>query len=721
MKRVLRTSIAAFLLAASLLFIATWASLKPVPELSTVVAETFKPQLLDRNGIALTTTYQNKWNQHDTTPLHDIPLLLQRAFITSEDKRFFEHDGIDWQARLHALWQNLSALRIKRGASTISEQVVRMLYPRPRTVWSRWLEGFEARRLEAIHNKAEILEFYLNQVPYAGQSRGVAQAAKFYFDRDLSTLTEKEMLALAVMVRSPTYFNAHNNPDVVERYAMRLAERMRQNLSVDRPTRDRLDRQNLYGSRAYEPVKVEHFARYIFGRISGGPSRVQTTIDSAIQGHAQRILDQRLDLLDDKNIDNAALLVVDHSSNEVLAWVIGNSESENETGAAYDAVLTPRQPGSTLKPFVYALALTQGWTAATLIDDSPLSESVGHGLHTYHNYSRMHYGKLSLREALGNSLNIPAVKALQFVGSATFLDILRQLGISSLDQHPDYYGDGLALGNGEISLFELVQAYSTLARGGIFEPLLVTLDVAVEEAPRQVFSEPVAALIGHILSDPDARRLEFSGNLLNLPIQTAVKTGTSSDYRDAWAVGYDHRFVVGVWMGNLKGEPMNEITGSTGPALVLRSLFSELNRNQDTRPLLFSPLLVKSPVCIDTGFIASGDCPKRDEWFIPDMFPNTPTENLSAQEIRIRRPHNGLQMALDPRIPDELEAFSFQLSQQENIEQVDWYLNGTLIARSNSSTYNWPLQRGRHALVAKVRRLDSDEYDQTQTVEFLVK
>jgi penicillin-binding protein 1C len=721
MKRVIKTGIAALLFAASLLFIATWVSLKPAPELYTAMAEAFKPQLLDRNGIPLTTTYQNKWNQHDIKALYDIPLLLQRAFITSEDKRFFEHNGIDWRARLHAVWQNLSALGKKRGASTISEQVVRMLHSRPRTLWSRWLEGFEACRLEAIHNKADILEFYLNQVPYAGQSRGVAQAARFYFNRDLSTLTEKEMLALAVMVRAPAYLNVHNNPGTVEQYAMRLAERMRQNSFIDQPARDRLDRQSLYGSQAYGSVQARHFARYVFGQISGNLPRIQTTLDSTIQSYAQGILNQRLDLLDDKSIDNAALLVVDHTRNEVLAWVIGYSGSENETGVAYDAVLTPRQPGSTLKPFVYALALTQGWTAATLIDDSPLSESVGHGLHTYHNYSRVNYGKLSMREALGNSLNIPAVKAMQFVGSGAFLDILRKLGINSLDQHPDYYGDGLALGNGEVSLFELVQAYSALARGGVFKPLQVTLDTVRNETPRQVFSEPVATLIGHILADPDARRLEFSGNLLNLPIQTAVKTGTSSDYRDAWAVGYDHRFVVGVWMGNLKGESMNEITGSTGPAQVLRSLFSELNRNRSARPLLFSPLLVKRPVCIDTGFAANAGCAQREEWFIPDMLPDQPAVTLSAQELRIRQPHNGLQMALDPRIPDELEAFSFQLNQQKNIEQVDWYLNGALIATSHGASYDWQLQRGRHVLVAKVRQSGSQESSPTQAVEFLVK
>jgi penicillin-binding protein 1C len=356
-----------------------------------------------------------------------------------------------------------------------------------------------------------------------------------------------------------------------------------------------------------------------------------------------------------------------------------------------------------------------------LIDDSPLSESVGHGLHTYHNYSRVHYGKVSLREALGNSLNIPAVKAMQLVGAGTLLELLHDLGIRSLDQHPGFYGDGLALGNGEISLFELVQAYSALARGGIFEPLRVTLETR-EESSNRVFSETAASLIGDILSDPDARRLEFGdSDLLNLPVQTAVKTGTSSDYRDAWAVGYDHRYLVGVWMGNLRGHPMKEITGSTGPTLVLRSLFSELNRNRNARPLFLSPLLVKRAVCMDTGLIADGACPQRDEWFMPDRLPDKTAAPAYAREIHIRHPHNGLQMALDPRIPDELEAFSFQLDQQENVERVDWYLNGRFIASSNGASYHWPLERGRHVLLAKVAHPGTKELSQTESVEFLVK
>lgn len=708
-------------LPALLLSAATWISLQSMPRLSTVTAGTFKAQLLDRDGRPLTVTYQNRWNHRDVVALHDIPLLLQQAFVVSEDKRFFQHGGVDWRARLHAAWQDLLALGAVRGASTISEQVVRMLHPRPRTLWSRWLEGFEAQRLGAINNKADILEFYLNQVPYAAQRRGVVQAAGYYFNRDLATLTEKEMLALAVMVRAPAHFNVHGDPVTVERHVRQLAMRLREHAFLDERAYERLDRQRLHGSRERETVQAEHFARYVYEHASRNPERILTTLDSTLQNDAQRILDQRLDYLDDKNIDNAALLAVDHRNNEILAWVVGRNGLKTETATAYDAVRTPRQPGSALKPFVYALALSKGWTATTLIDDSPLSESVGHGLHTYHNYSHIHYGPVSLRNALGNSLNIPAVKAMQFVGPETLLDTLHKLGIRSLDRHPDYYGDGLALGNGELTLFELVQAYSALARGGVFVPLHAIMD-APREPARRVFSEPVATLIGNILSDPEARRLEFGdGGLLNLPLQTAVKTGTSSDYRDAWAVGYNHRYTVGVWMGNLRGEPMNEITGSTGPALVLRALFAELNRYEPARPLPLSPLLVKRLVCIDSGRPAAGDCPRRDEWFVPGTLPAQSVHEDTTQPVRIRQPHPGLQLALDPRIPDNAEAFRFQLDRRERIDRVDWYLNGVLIGSTNDSMYNWPLQRGRHVLMAKVHQSDPEQWIQTQSVEFQVK
>jgi penicillin-binding protein 1C len=435
-------------------------------------------------------------------------------------------------------------------------------------------------------------------------------------------------------------------------------------------------------------------------------------------------LDQRLKDLKDRGANNGAVLIVDHQRHEVLAWV-NSGVSQDEVSASWiDAVTTPRQPGSTLKPLLYALALEKGWTAATLVDDSPLSESVGGGLHAYQNYSRIHYGMLRVRQALGNSLNIPAVRAAQFVGVDDFLTCLHKLGIQSLQEHPDYYGDGLALGNGEITLLELVRAYTVLARQGTFHPLKYLMtDVSRREETRRVFSAETASLIGNILADPEARRLEFgNGGLLRFPIQTAVKTGTSSDYRDAWAVGFNYRFTVGVWIGNLDHLATDGITGANGPALVLRSVLAELNRYQNTRPLYFSPRLVKTEICRETGLQADGLCASLSEWFVPGTEPRintTPAKDL--EPVYLRYPTQGMQLAMDPRIPDDKEAFVFRLANLPPRTPVDWYVDGRRAAATANGEYLWPLQQGVHSVRARIWWDGSGQFQDTPNVSFTVK
>ena len=389
-----------------------------------------------------------------------------------------------------------------------------------------------------------------------------------------------------------------------------------------------------------------------------------------------------------------------------------------------DAVTIPRQPGSTLKPLLYALAFEIGWTAATMVDDSPLSESVGRGLHSYHNYSRIHYGPLRVREALGNSLNIPAVRAIQFVGVDEFLDCLQKLGIGSLQQHPDYYGDGLALGNGEITLRELVQAYAVLARQGIYRPLkYVMADEPRQEENRRIFSAESASLIGNILSDPDARRLEFGNSgLLRFPVQTAVKTGTSSDYRDAWAVGYNYGFTVGVWIGNLDQHATDGIAGATGPALVLRSVMAELNRHEDSRPLYLSPRLVKAEICKDSGLQANGHCASLSEWFVPGYMPKTGTVQAKDPKLTyLRHPTQGLQLAMDPRISDDQEAFVFRLANMPQSALADWYVDERLVGSTSIGEYLWRLQRGVHSVRVRIWLDGSGQFQDTSEISFIVK
>jgi len=721
-RRLVRNSLCAVVALTAGLGIATVIALRSTSvTLSDIASEVSRETFVDRRGERLNQTYDNVWNVHDQVPLHALPPLLKQAFITAEDQRFFSHSGADWQARIAAAGANLQAGRVVRGASTISEQVIRMIYPRPRTPWARWLEGFEAGALEDREGKLAVLEFYVNQVPYGARRRGVVQAARYYFDRDLTTLNEKETLALAVLVRAPRWFDPTTRRSALEHATERLAESLHTTgaLGISRAA---LADQDLSVPKQRALDNVQHFLRYTRAR-NPAPADIEatvhTTLDLATQRSVQRTVDRRLADLADAHVLNAAALVVDHETNEIRAWVVGNAGRRDRPFSEIDAVTTRRQPGSALKPLLYAEAIHKGWSAATMIDDAPLEQSVGLGLHAYHNYSRTHYGPTSVRESLGNSLNIPAVRAIQFVGTGPFLDKLHELGIEGLSRHPDIYGDGLALGNGEVTLLELVQAYTALARGGTLKPLTVFAGNSREVRQRRVFPEAVSGIITDILADPNAREKEFGRHsVLNFSHPTAVKTGTSSDYRDAWSLGYDDRHTVGVWMGNLDYSEMQEITGSTGPALVLRSIFRELNRHRDAKALYRSADLVLRTVCRETGRAPVQPCNSRDEWFIRGTEPGDVA--VVNGPVRLRRPINGLQLAMDPRLPDDHEYFEFELGGATNAAVVHWYVNGQRVGTTQGGTYAWKLSRGAFTAYAQYIDAGSDSWRKTESVAYRV-
>lgn len=696
--------------------------------LTGLLDEIRKPQLRDRDGRPITVTYANRWNSGSYMPLHQIPETLRTLFIVSEDKRFYRHGGVDWAARFSAVFQNLFALKALRGASTITEQVVRMIHPRPRTIWSRYLEGCEARMLEKKHSKDLILEFYLNQVPYASNRRGVVQAAEHYFNRSLDTLSLKEMMALTVLVRAPSHFDPYKKPERIEGPIKVLARSLMNKGMISADDVDVVNRTALSLEKPVHEVDAAHFARFVYetqgNSLNSGRRIIATTLDLPLQSKVESLMDKILKTLVTKKVNNGACLVANHETGEILAWVSRAATEGEQSGQHIDGVTTARQPGSSLKPFLYALALDKGWTAAHEIDDSPLTNPVGRGLHTYHNYSRVSYGWVTVREALGNSLNIPAVKAIRYTGYGEYLARLHQLGFKSLDRHPDFYADGLALGSGEVTLFEMVQAYCALANKGVFVPLVATERLVAQprsSGVRQVFSEESASLIGNILSDKEARKLEFGGDgLLNFPVETAVKTGTSSDYRDSWAVGFNHRYVVGAWMGNFDSRAMDGVTGSVGPAFLLRSVFAELNRTGDTRPLFLSPKLVKKEIAVrfrDDGGDSSG---KRYEWFARGQAAEQARTVSGPAHVGFIKPVNGLEMAMDPRIPDASEAFRFELSGVGEKDTVTWILNGKTLATKRGSTYLWFLKKGKHAVAARVKR-ENGRKVHAGTVVFVVK
>lgn len=698
-----RRHIFVLLLAVPILFsLATLLSLKPIGDaLHSIASDADTLQVTDRRGEAMSVSYLNRWNRYDTLPLHAMPPLLVSAFVASEDHRFYDHRGVDWRARAGALWQVLRHGERVRGASSIPEQVVRMVHPRPRHVWSKWLEGFEAAALSRRYSKEQILEFYINQVPYAANRRGVAQAARYYFDRDLSTLSPREMLALVVLARAPSAYDLYTHEGKIDGAILRLATRLRDDGALDAQDFATVTAAPLALQLPAPPVDASHFIRAL--RQSGlhhADARIRSTLDANLQRQVQQMLEDRLVQLQRKQVKHAAALVVDHQTGEILAWVVAGKSDIN-------IVTAPRQPGSSLKPFLYAAALMKGWSPATLIDDAPISEAVGTGLHKFRNYSHRYYGPVTLREALGNSLNTPALRAIHYVTPKAYLDQLHALGFANLREGADVYDEGLALGSGEVSLFELVQAYTALAHRGEWRALRFTLDDAPQAEPRQIYSYEVASLVGNILSDPWAREHEFGrSSILNLPVQTAVKTGTSSDYRDAWAVGFDARYAVGIWMGNLDNQAMDGITGSTGPALTLRGVFTELNRFGETRPLALSPALERHTVCIATD---DAPCVKRTEYFVAGTAEEALASRKKTEKRELLQPTQHLRLAYDPRIPAHLQAFTFKLAGLKPGERVRWTLNDSVLGETEDGRYEWPVARGSYTLAVTILSAKAEE------------
>lgn len=658
--------------AAILLAVATLLAQRPLPDsLRLDDAAATHVEVLDRDGRPLALAFDGGWNLHQRLPLAELPALLRDAFVTAEDRRFWTHSGVDWRARLSALRVNLRAGRSLRGASTISEQVVRILQPRPRTLWSRWLEGFAAWRLEARFAKADILEFYLNQVPYGANRRGVAQAAQYYFGRSVETLSPQETLALAVLVRAPSRLAA--DPPALRRRVQQLAHSLREQASW---TQLAVGDAPLALVRARPALAAAHFVAYA-GRsacaapgMATAPTQLRSSLDAHLQAETEAFLRERLRDLARDGARQGAALVVDLDGNRVRAYASADLEHPEVVGI--DPLQTPRQPGSALKPLLYAQAIERGWRADTVIRDETLRAAVGSGLHEYRNYSRTHYGEVTLTEALGNSLNIPAVKALQFVGQDAFLARLQALGVSSLQQRAEVYGDGLALGNGALSLYELVQAYSALAREGLWQPLTVCELDTQRPPPQRPIAADAARAISAILSDPAARLLEFGeGGVLRFPVRTAVKTGTSSDYRDAWTLAYNGRWLVGVWFGNLSGAATEGVTGARGPALLTRSLLARLPADRALRAA----------------------APERSAAVAA-------TAEALPEQAQLAQPFSGLLLARDPRIPDALEAFEFVVAWRQTPQQVRWELDGAVIAQTREPRYLWSLTAGEHVLRA---------------------
>ena len=644
--------------------------------------------LLDRHGAPI---HEMRVIEHGRrlawTRLGDISPAALATIIRAEDKRFYKHDGVDWLALSDAALDTLLFSQ-PRGASTISMQVAAHLDAalkptrQKRTVSQKWDQIAASRELENSWSKSQILEAYLNLSTFRGELQGVGAASRALFDKDPSGLDEPESLLLAVLLRGP---NA--KPEGVARRACQLAVNME--VEVACVQLQRLARSALPAAPNIAPrvALAPHVARELLSAIH---PRVQTTLDADLQAYATELLQQQLAALGASHVADAAALVVDNRSGEVLAYV-GNAGAT--ASAIYvDGVRAPRQAGSTLKPFLYEMVIGQKLiTAASLIDDSPVNLVTPGGLYVPQNYDRDFKGMVSARTALSSSLNVPAVRTLMLVGTDAFVERLQMLGFDDVIHDGDFYGFSLALGSAEVSLWQLTNAYRALANGGQWSPL--RLERAFKTAATPVLDPAASWIVASMLSDPLARSVTFGlENPLASRHWAAVKTGTSKDMRDNWCVGFTGRFTVGIWVGNFDGSPMHDVSGVTGAAPVWIELVDYLHR----RSASTQPPRPQSVIARHLDYEKDIEA-AREEYFVAgteiDVVAAKPAGTLRAE---IAYPRDGSIIALDPDIPDSVQRVRFVAAPQ--LPGQRWQLDGEMLGTPDKPVL-WAPQAGRHDLV----------------------
>jgi len=536
-------------------------------------------QLSDREGRPLRRLLAEGQRSGPVLPLTEIPPALLQATLAAEDQRFYQHGGIDPAAIARALRDTLSAGRSVSGASTITQQLVKLVEPRPRTVFNKIREALTARRLEMTWSKTQILEQYLARLNYGNLHRGPAAAAMGYFGKPLQDCSLAECAFLAGLPQAPSRLNPWRDPAPAIRRQQWILGRLRAGNWQDPATLERALAEPLQLRRNYGNFAAPHFTSLFLEKnpiAPAGEGAWRTSLDLGLQEMAERILADRLGRLTGRNVTQGAIVVIDNETGEIRA-LVGSRDYAAQPSGQVNGATAPRSPGSALKPFTYLLALSLDLSPASILPDLPLEYMTPTGLYRPQNYHHRAAGPVSLRTALANSLNLSAVHLLETHGGPAALTAsLQSAGLTTLTKPASDYGLGLTIGGGEVTLLELTAAYSTLARMGRSLPLRFTPATAPVSG-EQLYDPDACWLLADILSDNNARARSFgTGSALRLTFPCAVKTGTSTDYRDNWTLGYNPACTVGVWVGNFDNSPMRGVSGVTGAAPIFRDIFSWL-------------------------------------------------------------------------------------------------------------------------------------------------
>ncbi len=647
-KRIGVLIIAVFILIASLLILA-----KDLPSPTRLSSYSYpqSTQLFDRHGKLLYTIYANR-NQ-TFVPLSDIPSSVQQATIAIEDKDFYKHGAIDPRGIARAFISTVFYKQVQ-GGSTITQQLVKNTLLTPeRTISRKIKEVFLSFLTELLYPKNKILEMYLNQVPYGGTAWGIEAASQTYFGKHAKELTLSESSFLAGLPEAPSIYSPFGAyPERSKKRQETVLQKMYEQGYITKEQNDLALKQPLQFQKVSSTIKAPHFVLYVkdlltqkYGQrtVEQGGLKVITSLDLTIQEYAQATVAAEVGKLKGYHVTNGAAVVTNPASGEILAMVGSHDYFDETSDGNVNVTIAYRQPGSSIKPINYATGLINGYTAATpFVDQQICFPNPGHAPYCPVNYDGKWHGVMHMRPSLGNSINISAVKMLKLNGVADMIATAKAMGITSF-QDPNRYGLSLTLGGGEVTMLEMVTAYSVFANQGYridLHPILKVTDsqgTTLEEytpplSPifgKKVIPSGVSFIITSILADNGARELAF-GPTSELKIGekfVAVKTGTTNDYRDNWTIGYTPSYTVAVWVGNNDNTPMSGlVSGITGAAPIWHKIMTHLLQN---KPVGMPPKpenVIGKIVCSTSGLLPKeeGDpdrCPTRYEYFIKGTEP----------------------------------------------------------------------------------------------------
>ncbi len=626
----------------------------PSPESLTNREIQFSTKIYDRNDNLLYNIYKDE----NRTPikLSDIPIHIQLAVLAAEDAEFYNHPGFSVKGMARAIYKYINEDKLE-GGSTITQQLVKNALLTPeRTVIRKVKEIYLAIKIERLYSKEEILEMYLNEVPFGGTAYGIREAAKVYFNKDVKELSLAEGALLAGLIQSPTKYSPFGaNPKLSINRQQEILELMATHgFITSEQKKEALEDELVFADNKID-IKAPHFVMFVrqalverFGEemVEKGGLKVKTTLDLKIQKLAEEAVAQEVEKLSSLNVSNGAALVVDPQNGDILAMVGSKDYFDTQNDGNVNVLTSLRQPGSSIKVINYAYALGHGYTPATILEDTPITYNIaGSPPYTPKNYDNTYRGKISLRSALAESRNIPAVKVLASYGVANMVSLGQKMGIASW-QDPTDYGLSLTLGGGDVRLIELAQAYATIANNGVRADLhsiqSVTdsrgkivyenscnnknrfiIDSAENTCGEKVLDPRITYILTDILSDNAARSPAFgSHSALNIPgHKVAVKTGTSNNLRDNVTIGYTPDILVATWVGNNDNSPMSRLaSGITGAApiwnKIITNLIGEKNIAWDT-----PSGLVQKPICPLTGTLPCSGCGTKNEWFLEENQP----------------------------------------------------------------------------------------------------